>query len=417
MKAEIVSIGTELLLGNITDTNASWLAQRLPDLGIDVYFISQVGDNLERIVGLLRLAWSRSDLIITTGGLGPTQDDLTRESIAGLLGEELYIDEEQERLLRARFARGLGAMPESNVRQARLIPSTTPIINPFGTAPGWWTEKDGHRIVSMPGVPREMYRMWENEVSPRLMRLAGDSVIVSRTFKTMGMSEAGMDELIARWLPSTNPTVGVYAKQDGIWIRLTAKAPDRSEAQSLLLGMEQEMRPVIERYIWGFDEDTLESVVGQMLAERNLTLSVMESCTGGLLANTITDVAGSSRYFMGGIVSYSNDVKALSGVDRDIIETYGVVSQEVAQAMALAIRERLGTDYGIGITGVAGPDELEGRPVGTVFACATDGRWQRAYQGTAPQARLDFKNRATRAALLELRRLLLGEGEPVSPSP
>jgi len=412
MKAEIISIGTELLLGNITDTNASWLASHLPDLGIDLYWVSQVGDNLDRMVNLLRLAWSRSDLIVTTGGLGPTQDDLTRDAIAALLGEALYIDEEQERLLRARFARGAAPMPESNIRQARLIPSTQPIANPFGTAPGWWTEKDGHTIVSMPGVPREMFRMWENEVAPRLQRFS-DSVILSRTFKTMGMSEAGVDELIAQWLPSTNPTVGVYAKPDGIWVRLTAKSADSATARDLLQGMEREMRPVLERYLWGFDDDTLESVVGQMLAERNLTVAVMESCTGGLLANTLTDVPGSSRYFKGGIVSYTNEVKALSGIDRDLIETYGAVSQEVARAMALAVREHYGADYGIGVTGVAGPDELEGRPVGTVFACATDGHWQRTYQGTVPQARLDFKNRATRAALLELRRLLLGEGDPL----
>ena len=325
----------------------------------------------------------------------------------------MFLDPELEAQIRARMQRAGFRMPENNLRQARIIPSAQPIPNPYGTAPGWWVEKDGHLIVSMPGVPREMYRMWEEQVAPRLRERAGVGIIRSRTFKTMGMSESGIDELLEPWLPSRNPTVAVYAKPDGIWVRITAKAETEWEAQELLARMDEQIRPVLQPYLWGFDDQTLESVIGDLLVERDLTLATMESCTGGLIASTITDVPGSSRYFKGGIVSYMTEVKELAGVDPELIRDYGVVSPQVAQAMALAVRERLHADIGLGITGVAGPDPLDGHPVGTVFICVTDGRWKRSYQGTTPQARLEFKSRATRLALLELRRLLLGEGEPL----
>ena len=366
MRAEILSCGTELLLGHITDTNATYLAQSLAPLGIDLYFISEVGDNQARIVETLRRAWERSELIIMTGGLGPTEDDLARESISALLGETMRVDPVQEAELRAKFA-GMGVqMPERNVKQATLIPSAQVLSNPIGTAPGWWVEKDGHIIVAMPGVPREMYRMWQEQAVPRLRSLLGSSIF-TRILRVIGLGESTVEERISSLLSSHNPTIATYAKDDAIDVRITAKAASKEEAERLVATMEAQARQMLGSYVFGVDRDTLASVVGRLLLARHQTLGVMESLTGGLLASVITDVSGSSAYFLGGLVTYSNDLKAQMGVPREILEQYGAVSEETAIAMAHAVRERLGVDIGLGITGVAGPDPLEGKPVGTVY--------------------------------------------------
>ncbi|MEE9324236.1 MAG: molybdopterin-binding protein, partial [Dehalococcoidia bacterium] len=233
MKAEIVSIGTEILLGQITDTNAAHLASQLPPLGIDLYWISQVGDNLSRIVDVLSRGWARSDLILTTGGLGPTQDDVTREAIAQLLGEEVRVDATLERDLREQFRRWGYRMPEANIKQAWLIPSSQPIPNPRGTAPGWWVERDGRTLVAMPGPPGEMTRMWQKEVTPRLKERVQGVIILSKTLKTLGIGEGSVDEMLGPLLPSKNPTVAVYAKPDGIHIRITSKTPTEEEGRRL----------------------------------------------------------------------------------------------------------------------------------------------------------------------------------------
>ena len=224
MKAEIVSVGTEILLGEILDTNAQYLAVRLPPMGIDVYYVSTAGDNLQRLADTIGRAHKRSDLVLITGGLGPTEDDLTREAIALSLDEEMYVDREMEERLRSFFAARGFTFPERNVKQAMLIPSARAIPNPRGTAPGWWVEKDGRIIVAMPGPPPELERMWEVEVAPRLAQLGTGEVIVSRTLKTIGIGEGHLDETLGELLKSQNPTIGVYAKPDGVHVRLTAKA-------------------------------------------------------------------------------------------------------------------------------------------------------------------------------------------------
>ena len=224
MKAEIVSVGTELLLGEITDTNASYLASELPALGIDLYWISQVGDNQTRLEEILRRAWQRSDLILTTGGLGPTEDDLTREAIAGMLGERLRVDPDLERDIRELFTQRGIEMPPSNIKQATLIPSAEAIHNFRGTAPGWWVERDGRILVAMPGPPIELEPIWCEEVLPRLQRRCTGGIILSRTLKTFGLSEATVGEMVSPLLSQANPTLAVYAKTDGIHLRLTAKA-------------------------------------------------------------------------------------------------------------------------------------------------------------------------------------------------
>ncbi|MBV9710085.1 MAG: CinA family nicotinamide mononucleotide deamidase-related protein, partial [Ktedonobacteraceae bacterium] len=293
-------------------------------------------------------------------------DDLARESISALLGETMRVDPVQEAELRAKFA-GMGVqMPERNVKQATLIPSAQVLSNPIGTAPGWWVEKDGHIIVAMPGVPREMYRMWQEQAVPRLRSLLGSSIF-TRILRVIGLGESTVEERISSLLPSNNPTIATYAKDDAIDVRITAKAASKEEAERLVATMEAQARQMLGSYVFGVDRDTLASVVGRLLLARHQTLGVMESLTGGLLASVITDVSGSSAYFLGGLVTYSNDLKAQMGVPREILEQYGAVSEETAIAMAHAVRERLGVDIGLGITGVAGPDPLERKPVGTVY--------------------------------------------------
>ncbi len=399
MRAEILSIGTELLLGNITDTNATFLAQQLAALGIDLYFVSQVGDNQGRVVETLRRAWERADLIITTGGLGPTEDDLTRESIAELLNEKMEVIPELERELRDFFAgRGI-AMPTRNLKQATLIPSARTLPNPIGTAPGWWTERDGHIIVSMPGVPHEMMRMWTNEVIP-LLRPRTGAVLFTRMLRVSGMGEGNVEEKLDPLLHSGNPTIATYAKRDAVDVRVTAKAPTEQQARALVAEMEAQVREVLGSYIFGVDDETLQSVVGNLLREKGWTLGAMESCTGGLFASTITDVAGSSDYFRGGLVSYATAIKAEWGVPQEILDAHGAVSLETAKAMASAARARLGADVGVGITGVAGPSEQEGKPVGTIhIAVESPLGMATASPNLRHRSRVEVKWRATLAAL------------------
>ncbi|MBA2392039.1 MAG: competence/damage-inducible protein A [Ktedonobacteraceae bacterium] len=406
MRAEILSCGTELLLGHITDTNATYLAQSLAPLGIDLYFVSQVGDNQERIVGTLRRAWERSDLIIMTGGLGPTEDDLARESISALLGETMQVDPDQATELRAKFAQMGVQMPDSNMKQATLIPSAQILLNPIGSAPGWWVEKDGRIIVAMPGVPREMYRMWQEQAIPRLQPLLGGSIF-TRILRVTGLGESTVEERVASLLHSTNPTIATYAKDDAIDVRITAKAASIPEAERLVAAMETNARELLGSYVFGVDRDTLASVVGGLLLARHQTLGVMESLTGGLLASSITDISGSSAYFAGGLVTYSSELKAQMGVPQETLQQYGIVSKETALAMAHAVRERLGVDVGVGITGVAGPDPLEGKPVGTVYIAVEGPQGSLATDSAGRRMnRSDNKRLSVYAALNLLRRFL-----------
>jgi nicotinamide-nucleotide amidase len=409
MRAEILSVGTELLLGHITDTNANYLAQQLATLGIDLLYVSSVGDNLGRLSETVARARDRSDLVVISGGLGPTEDDLTREAIAATLGETPEVDEALAANLRAFFqSRGV-PMPERNTKQAWLLPSATALANPVGTAPGWWVERDGKIIVAMPGVPHEMKRMWEREVTPRLRPLAG-AVLFTRILRVAGQGESTIEQRLEALLHSDNPTIATYAKQDAVDVRITAKAATEAEAQALVATMEERARTLLGAHIFGVDDDTPASVALAMVAERKLQLATMESCTGGLLASMLTDVPGYSSFYRGGVVSYATDLKERFGVPHAIIAAHGVVSIETARAMAAAIREQASADVGVGITGVAGPEEQEGKPVGTVHvAIATAGRTsdtsQQFYGG-----RTQIKLRAAITALNLLRLHLLREG-------
>jgi nicotinamide-nucleotide amidase len=398
MKAGILSIGTELLLGEVVDTNASYLASQLPLLGLDLQAIIVVSDRIQSLVEVLEQAWQRFDLVFATGGLGPTQDDLTREAVAQVLGEQLTVSPGLEKDLRAIFAAMGRDMPPTNLKQATLIPSAQTIPNPRGTAPGWWVEKDGKIMVVMPGPPVEMQRMWEMEVMPHLRARVRHEVVLLRTLKCVG-SEADVGEKAGPVFAMGNPVLGVYAKPDGIHLRLIAKAVDGTKAASLIAEAEEKLRNALPHQIWGTDSDTLESMVGALLTGRQLTLATMESCTGGLLASTITDVPGSSAYFKGGFVSYTNEMKIDLGVDAHLIEEYGAVSHQAAEAMAQAARQQLKADIGLAVTGVAGPDALEGKPPGLAYIGTATKDMVRSVEGRYPPRRVDVKRLVVTHAL------------------
>jgi nicotinamide-nucleotide amidase len=288
-----------------------------------------------------------------------------------------------------------------------LIPSAQALRNSRGTAPGWWVEKGGRIIVALPGVPQELEYLWENYVAPRLKKLSHGAVVLSRTIKTFGLSEAAVAERVADLFGGENPYLGIYAKSDGIHLRIIARAATEDDAWRLVRPMEEELRRALGDVVWGVDNEVPEETAGVLLRRQRLTLATMESCTGGLLASAITDVSGSSDYFRGGIVTYATEAKVAHGVDRKLVEAHGVISAQVAEAMAQAARRELTADIGIGLTGVAGPATVEGKPVGTVFiGLAWDGG-TRTISGRYPPQRHLVKRRAVTHALLELCRLLL----------
>jgi nicotinamide-nucleotide amidase len=397
LKAEIISIGTEILLGEITDTNAQYIASRLPMLGIDLYWISQVGDNKARIIEVLERAWQRSDIIFITGGLGPTADDVTRESVAEMLGEKMEIDPSLENTLRERFGRYGFKMPKSNLKQATIIPAAKSIPNPAGTAPGWWIEKDGRILITMPGPPRELNVVWQETVQPRLEQRA-ESVLVSRTFKTFGYSEGGAGEMVADMLAASNPTLGIYAKPDGIHLRLAAKAKTREEAEKMLAVGEAGIRTIMQDHIWGVDDDTLETMVGNLLIEKGLTLAIMEDSSGETLAQAFSEIPGSPAFFNGGLLAGSDEAKLTFGVSKDVISK-DVTGPELARSMAEAARTLLNADIGIGTTGTE--EASKDNPMGTTFiGIADDG-------GSRAVSRPRRRQYVTSTILFELRESLL----------
>ena len=406
MKAEILSIGTELLMGELTDLNASWIASRLPALGIQLRWVSIIGDDLEMLAEAFTRGMQRSDIIFTTGGLGPTQDDLTREAVARAFGEEPTVQGDVLRDLEQYFQARGAPMPAHNIKQAHLIPSAQFIPNRNGTAPGWWAEKNGGIIVSMPGPPGEMHPIWEEEVEPRLRKLVTEEVTVTRNIKTMGLSEAAIDEMISEYFGLENPYLGIYSKADGIHLRIIARAADTGAAWDMINpvadGIEEQLGP----YVWGYDEETPEQAVGQILKERGLTLATMESCTGGFLVNCITDVPDSASYYKGGVVAYTNEMKIASGVPADVIERHGAISPQTAHAMAAVAADSLGADYGIGITGVAGPERVEDHPPGLAYLSIVGTGEGKEMEMRVPPRRVTIKRRMSNTALIELRKLL-----------
>ena len=406
MKAEIIGIGTELLMGELTDTNSSWIAGRLPALGIELQWVSIIGDDLPKLTEAFKRGMERSDIIFTTGGLGPTQDDLTREAIAAAFGEIPTIQQEVVEDLERYFAARGGPMPQHNIKQANLIPSARFIPNRNGTAPGWWAERDGKVIICMPGPPNENHSMWEEQVEPQLAELIEDEVTITRNIKTMGMSEGAVDEVISEFFGVENPYLGIYSKADGIHLRVIARARDSETAQGLILPVEQAIHDRLGEYIWGYDDDTPSQSAGRSLIEKGLSVAVIEMCTGGALTNSITDVPESVSYFKGGTVAYDEASLQTYGVPADVMKQNGVVSQQSANAMADTVRRNLNADLGVAVTGVPGPGEFEGKPLGLAYICVTNGEQAREMEMRLPPRRVTIKRRVPNQALIELRRLI-----------
>ena len=406
MKAEIMGIGTELLMGELTDTNSSWIASRLPALGIELQWVSIIGDDLPRLTEAFKQGMERSDIIFTTGGLGPTQDDLTREAIAAAFGETPIIQQEVVEDLERYFAARGGPMPQHNIKQANLIPSARFVPNHNGTAPGWWAEREGKIIICMPGPPGENQSMWEEQVEPQLAGLIEDEVTITRNIKTMGMSEGAVDEIVSEFFGVENPYLGIYSKADGIHLRVIARAKDTTTAHNMIAPVEKAIHERLGEYVWGYDDDTPEQAAGKSLMEKGLSVAVMEMCTGGALANNITDNPNSISYFKGGNVAYDGAALRSCGVPGEVMEKHGVVSQETANAMAEAVRRQLNADVGIAVTGVPGPGEFEGKPLGLAYICISNGEKIREMEMRLPPRRVTIKRRVPNQALIELRRLV-----------
>ncbi|MGB5926120.1 MAG: competence/damage-inducible protein A [Dehalococcoidia bacterium] len=405
MKAEIIPVGTEILLGNIIDTNSSFLANQLPLLGIDLYFISTAGDNQKRLVDTLKRAWKRADLIITTGGLGPTQDDITREAISELVSEELKVDEKLWQELQDLLRHYLGEIPQSNIRQATVIPSAQIIPNHMGTAPGWWVEEDKHIIIALPGPSDEMKMMWQEGILPKLEQRPTGEVILSRVIKTFRLPEAKVDEMVAHISKLSNPTLATYINPDGVYLRITAKAKEKTEAQRLIAQSEEQIRNKLSPYIWGVDDDTLGSVIGELLRAKNWSLATMESCTEGLLCSTIASSRESCTYFKGGLLACCDEAKMACGVDAAIMDGYGKESIQVAEAMAETARRNLKADIGIGVGGNINSDDNSGE----AYIGLSSGESKQTFTHRLRGNRSRMKQRAVYAALFDLRKMLLEE--------
>ena len=413
MKAEIVSIGTELLMGELTDTNASWIAGRLPPLGIQLQWVSIVGDDLPMLTDAFRRGMERSDIIFTTGGLGPTQDDLTREAVAAALGEAPVVQEAELENLRQWFRNRGQDMPAHNVKQAHLVPSASFITNRNGTAPGWWAEKGGKHIVCMPGPPGENRAMWADEIDARLKTMIDTEVTITRNIKTLGLGEASVDEIVSEYFGLENPYLGIYSKADGIHLRIIARAADEAIAREMIAPVENAIHERLASYIWGYDDETPELSVGSALVARGMTVATMESVSGGFLANSITEAPDSNQWYRGGSVAYTTDAMIAAGVDADVLSDHGVVSQQTANAMALAAQYSNAADFGIGVTGVLGPQELEGHRPGTIHIAIAHGEDVQEFPLRTPPRRLVIKRRSCNTALTELRKLITA----VSPGP
>ncbi|MBK1811777.1 competence/damage-inducible protein A [Clostridium sp. YIM B02505] len=369
MRAEIISVGTEILLGDIVNTNAQFLAKELASIGIEVYNQTVVGDNEERMLKAFKNAFEKCDLIVTTGGLGPTPDDLTKETAAKFFDQELVVHEESWKHIESYFSKSGRVMEGSNAKQAYFPKDAVVLPNPNGTAPGAILKKDEKIIVVLPGPPKEMKPMFINHVFPYLQQYS-DTMLVSKVLRIFGIGEGVMAEEISDIISDqSNPTVAPYAKERDVTLRITAKAKDEEEAKRLIKPVEDKIRERLNDNIYGEDDVTLEEVVAKILVSNKLTIATAESCTGGLIAATLINYPGISEVFMEGAVTYSNDSKMKRlGVKADTLEKYGAVSEETAGEMAEGIAKNAGTRIGISTTGIAGPGGgSTDKPVGLVY--------------------------------------------------
>ncbi len=416
MRAEIISVGTEILLGDVIDTNASYIAQKLILFGIDLFRKTVVGDNKKRLVRVLRECLKRVDLIIITGGLGPTEDDITKEVVSELMGQELIFSERIAQQIKKKFPHR--QIPEKTVVKQALIPSSAKIIsNNVGTAPGIIFEEKNKIVILLPGVPSEMKEMMQDGVVPYLAdRVKNKDIIRSRVLKILGIGESEVEEKIPpSLLHCSNPTLGLLAKEGEVHIRITAKFPPKI-VDDKIKQVEDDLRDELGDYVYGVNEQSLEGIVAFWLKKKKLTIAVAESCTGGLISHRLTNIAGSSNYFCCGIASYSNQAKIdLLGVDESLIKGKGAVSLEVAEKMALGAMVSANTDLGLGISGIAGPTGATNKkPVGLVYIALSSQTEQIIRKFVFSGDRERIKWRASQAALNMLRKYLLRSYE--SPS-
>ena len=412
MKSEIISVGTELLLGEIVDTNASYLSQKLAELGIDVHYRHTVGDNLARLTQVISTAFSRSEVVILTGGLGPTDDDLTREGIAAATHTPLVRLAASEQWLREFFAARNRPLADSNLKQADAPEGAEHMPNSCGTAPGIYMQWQGKLIFAAPGPPTELREMAERSMLPLLRQALGETnQLFTRSLLMADIGESQVADALKDMIDhQTDPTIAMYASPALVRVRLATKAPDEATAQARFAPVEAEIRQILADHVFGVDDDTMASVIGKLLRERNATLAVAESCTGGLVASKITDVPGASEYFVTGVVSYADETKQrLLHVPPEIIAQHGAVSEECARAMAEGVRANSDADYAIATTGIAGPGGgTDEKPVGLVFIAVVDAEGTLVLRQYWPGNREQFKQRVSQMALSLLRRRILG---------
>lgn len=409
MRCEIIAVGTELLLGNIVNSNARYLSERLAALGIDVFYHITVGDNKSRLQEVLKTAMQRSDIIITTGGLGPTDDDMTKEGVAAALGLKLVAHQESLDKIEGYFKMGNRAMPDCNRKQGYIPEGASVLENNNGTAPGILVEKDSRAIILLPGPPKEMMPMFEQSVYPYLKAKSND-VIKSKTLRVVGVGESSIQEMLQQIFDTqTNPTVAPYAKDGEVHLRITAKCHVEAEADNLLEKMEKQITEILGHNIYGFDEESLEYIVYKLLKNKNMTISIAESCTGGMISSRLTNVSGVSAVFMNSIVTYSNQAKMkFLNVKEETLLKHGAVSAETAQEMALGIKQVSNTDVGISVTGVAGPDGgTAEKPVGLFYIGLAMGDRVEAHRFCFPASREKVRWNAATRALDIVRRALL----------
>lgn len=413
LSAEIIAVGSELLTPVKMDTNSLWLTGKLYEIGIEVMLKTIVGDDEARLEEVIKDALKRSDVVITTGGLGPTEDDVTRPVAARAVGRELIYHDEIEEILRERFRQWGREMPEINKRQAYVIDGADVLPNPNGSAVGMYLRENGKTLVVLPGPPRENQPMFENHVFGKLKELAGEVHVRRRLLRVSGMGESAVDELIAPIYTAydTVQTSTLFNRTE-IEVHLAARADSDADADKLLDEISEKMAAVLGPALFASDGEQMEEVIGRLLTERGETLSVAESCTGGLIGMRLTEVPGSSAYFIEGAVTYSNDAKIRTlDVPREILDEHGAVSAETAEAMASGMRLRAGTDHAISVTGVAGPDGgSERKPVGTVFIGYSTKKLTKSIKFLFPGDRNLIRWRASQTALDYLRRQILKNG-------
>ena len=412
MRAEVVAVGTELLLGDIANTNAQAIGRELARLGVDCLVHTAVGDNIERIAEAISGALARADAVVVTGGIGPTQDDVTREAIALATGDELITDPALVHDLEEKFARMSRPMASINLRQAGRPSRARSLPNPIGTAPGVLAEHDGKVIYAIPGVPHEMIAMLHASVLPDLaLRADAAASIVSRVVRVGGMTESAVAEALGPTWERLGPgdaTLAFLAGSGEVRVRITAKAPNEAAASERLDDVEREVRDVLGPAVIGGGDETLELIVSRLLGERGWTLATAESVTGGQIAARVTDVPGASTSFRGGVVAYATDAKpGVLGVDPSLIEEHGIVSAPVARAMAAGVRRVMEADVGIATTGVAGPTELDGKAVGTVVLAVSGPLGDFDRELRLPGERDNVRRLATTSALNLVRLYLL----------